>query len=240
MKYLDHRANCFCLTVLKECLPFQSSWSVLNLPFTDWQNFVLKSLVPWFLRFFKNAGGWADFLSFWLFSHSSPFREVSLRGISFFEPKQALTQSLKEKAMWMLRNQWIKKCTNKCTRFREQRLTPSLLLTQPVTLAMFLDSLYKKGWAPWTLRLHFVLLFYELMIHRCSLEGKSQWDGPPHQVWWPPCDDRFPSSPLSLIAGPSSPAPVVSIQGRGFTWCLWVRSVPVSPITLPRCRDGKT
>ena len=103
---------------------------------------------PLVSSYFKKAGGWADFLSFQLFSHSSPFREVSSRGISFFEPKQVLTQFLKEKAMWMLRKQWMNKCTNKCTRFREQRLIPSLLLTQSVTLVMFLDSLYKKGMSP--------------------------------------------------------------------------------------------
>ena len=110
---------------------------------------ITSSLVS---SYFKKAGGWADFLSFQLFSHSSPFREVSSRGISFFEPKPVLTQFLKEKAMWMLKKQWMNKCTNKCTnkciRFREQRLIPSLLLTQSVTLVMFLDSLYKKGMSP--------------------------------------------------------------------------------------------
>ena len=237
---MDHKANFFCLAVLKECPPFQSSWSVLNLPFMDWQNFVLKSLVPSFLPFSRSLEGGQIFFHP-LFSHSSPFREVSSRDISFFEPKQALTQSLKEKAMWMLRNQWINKCTNKCSRFREQRLIPSLLLTQSVTLTMFLDSLYKKGMSHLTFKAPLCsAILYQLMIHRRTLEGKSQWDGPPHHglmnsLWWQA--PFFTSQPHLRPIFSSSRS---QLPGHLLTWCLWLRSVPVSPLTLPRCRDGKT
>lgn len=91
IKYSDHKANFFCLAVLKECPPFQSSWSVLNLPFTDWQNFVLKSLVPWFLPFSRSLEGGQ------LFFHPNSFHIALLSG----KLAQGISLSLNQNKLWL-------------------------------------------------------------------------------------------------------------------------------------------
>ena len=203
----------FCLTVLKECLPFQSSWSVFNLPFTDWQNFVLKSLVPWFLPILRRLEGGQ------IFFHSNSFHIALLSGklargvsLSLNQNKFWLSFSRKRQCGCWENSEWINVPIN-VLGFGNRGWFPACCWLSLWHWSCSLTPCIKKGWAPWTLRLLFVLLFYDLMIHRRTLEGKSQWDGPPHQVWWTPCDDKFPSSPLSLISGPSSLAPVVSFQG---------------------------
>lgn len=150
-------------------------------------------------------------------------------GISYFEPKQALTQSLKEQATWVLRNHLI--------RFQEQRLIPNFAADSfcdighvPWLLCII------KGWSSWIVRFHFALLFYELMIHRSTFEGKPQWYGPRSWVGWTPCVYRFPSLSFSLIFSSCCG----QLPGHLLTWWLWLMRVPMSLITPSQCTDGKT